>query len=131
MSPMRGYSDSVRTYLITKYIETDQTYTLTEFPERPGALRKFLEGIQTEWNISLFHYRNHGSGKLYLVLLNLTLNKILNRQLPFLDLGKVLAGIQVPQEQYEKFDEFLEKLGYPYVEETNNEVYKRYLRGSA
>ncbi|KAK7676849.1 hypothetical protein QCA50_011496 [Cerrena zonata] len=79
-----------------------------EFPERPGALRKFLEGIQTEWNISLFHYRNHGA-----------------------DLGKVLAGIQVPPEQAKKFDEFLEKLGYPYVEETDNEVYKRYLRSSA
>ena len=82
MSPMRGYSDSVRTYFITNYIETDQTYVLPEFPERPGALRKFLEGIQTEWNISLFHYRNHGSGKLYLVLPNLTLNKISNRRLP-------------------------------------------------
>ncbi|CAL1707268.1 unnamed protein product [Somion occarium] len=77
-----------------------------EFPERPGALRKFLEGIQTEWNISLFHYRNHGA-----------------------DLGKVLAGIQVPPEQSNKFNEFLQRLGYPYVEETDNEVYKRYLRG--
>lgn len=45
------------------------------------------------------------------------------------DLGKVLAGIQVPPEQFEKFAEFLETLGYPYVEETSNEVYKRYLRG--
>ncbi|KAI0075115.1 threonine dehydratase I [Panus rudis PR-1116 ss-1] len=76
-----------------------------EFPERPGALRKFLEGIQTEWNISLFHYRNHGA-----------------------DLGKVLAGIQVPEDQNEKFGSFLKNLGYPYVEETDNEVYKRFLR---
>ena len=83
MSLMRGYSDSVRTYFITNYIETDQTYILTEFPERPGALRKFLEGIQTEWNISLFHYRNHGSGKLYLVLPNLTLNQDLEPSTPF------------------------------------------------
>ena len=65
------------TYFITNYIETDQTYTSTEFPERPGALRKFLEGIQTEWNISLFHYRNHGSGKFF----SPTFEKILNRQL--------------------------------------------------
>jgi len=77
-----------------------------EFPERPGALRRFLQGIHGEWNISLFHYRNHGA-----------------------DLGKVLAGIQVPDHAADKFDEFLEKLGYSYVEETNNEVYKRYLRG--
>ncbi|EPQ57238.1 threonine dehydratase I [Gloeophyllum trabeum ATCC 11539] len=77
-----------------------------EFPERPGALRKFLLGMRTGWNISLFHYRNHGA-----------------------DLGKVLAGIQVPPEESEQFEEFLRNLGYPYVEETENEVYKRYLRG--
>jgi threonine dehydratase len=45
-----------------------------------------------------------------------------------LDLGKVLAGIQVPPAEHVKFDQFLKKLGYPHVEETNNEVYKRYLR---
>ncbi|EPT04598.1 hypothetical protein FOMPIDRAFT_1113583 [Fomitopsis schrenkii] len=76
-----------------------------EFPERPGALRKFLLGLHTGWNISLFHYRNHGA-----------------------DLGKVLAGIQVPPEDASAFDGFLSNLGYPYVEETGNEVYKRYLR---
>ncbi|KAI0339879.1 threonine ammonia-lyase [Trametopsis cervina] len=76
-----------------------------EFPERPGALRRFLEGIRSEWNISLFHYRNHGA-----------------------DLGKVLAGIQVPPNDNPDFEKFLENLGYPYVEETNNEVYKMYLR---
>ncbi|THH28378.1 hypothetical protein EUX98_g5797 [Antrodiella citrinella] len=76
-----------------------------EFPERPGALRKFLLGIHSGWNISLFHYRNQGA-----------------------DLGKVLAGIQVPPSDGEKFDDFLRTLGYPYVEETENEVYKRYLR---
>ncbi|KZT28978.1 threonine dehydratase I [Neolentinus lepideus HHB14362 ss-1] len=77
-----------------------------QFPERPGALRKFLLGMHTGWNISLFHYRNHGA-----------------------DLGKVLAGIQVPPEESEQFEEFLRNLAYPYVEETENPVYKRYLRG--
>ncbi|KAJ7703150.1 tryptophan synthase beta subunit-like PLP-dependent enzyme [Mycena rosella] len=77
-----------------------------EFPERPGALRKFLLGLHQGWNISLFHYRNHGA-----------------------DLGKVLAGIQVPPAEYDAFDTFLTQLGYPYVEETENPVYKRYLRG--
>ncbi|KAJ3480035.1 hypothetical protein NLI96_g8635 [Meripilus lineatus] len=77
-----------------------------EFPERPGALRKFLSGLPAGWNISLFHYRNHGA-----------------------DLGKVLAGIQVPPNEAGEFDAFLRALGYPYVEETDNEMYKRYLRG--
>ncbi|KIK99410.1 hypothetical protein PAXRUDRAFT_8883 [Paxillus rubicundulus Ve08.2h10] len=77
-----------------------------EFPERPGALRKFLMGLQRGWNISLFHYRNHGA-----------------------DLSKVLTGIQVPPQDYDQFQQFLKDLGYHYVEETNNEVYKRYLRG--
>ena len=78
-----------------------------EFPERPGALRRFLEKIAShgEWNISLFHYRNHGA-----------------------DLGKVLAGIQAPEGEREEFEGFLRELGYPYVEETGNEVYGRYLR---
>ncbi|KAF8973233.1 threonine ammonia-lyase [Flammula alnicola] len=76
------------------------------FPERPGALRKFLLGLHHGWNISLFHYRNHGA-----------------------DLGKVLAGIQVPEEDSAEFDEFLKKLDYSYVEETQNSVYKRFLQG--
>lgn len=76
------------------------------FPERPGALRKFLEGLQLGWNISLFHYRNHGG-----------------------DLGKVLAGIQVPDEDRASFDDFLRKLDYSYVEETQNPIYQRFLRG--
>lgn len=77
-----------------------------EFPERPGALRKFLLGLQLGWNISLFHYRNHGA-----------------------DLGKVLAGIQVPPSDSQAFEEFLTKLDFSYVEETNNPVYKRFLCG--
>lgn len=77
-----------------------------EFPERPGALRRFLEGIHTGWSISMFHYRNQGG-----------------------DIGKVLAGIEVPPNDTEEFEKFLQNLGYPYVEETENPVYKRYLRG--
>ncbi|KAL4078363.1 tryptophan synthase beta subunit-like PLP-dependent enzyme [Scleroderma yunnanense] len=75
-----------------------------EFPERPGALRKFLSGLQQGWNVSLFHYRNHGA-------------------------GMYTSGIQVPPEDYGQFQQFLDKLGYHYVEETENEMYKRYLRG--
>ncbi|KAI0779494.1 threonine ammonia-lyase [Fomes fomentarius] len=77
-----------------------------EFPERPDALRRFLKGLHSGWNISLFHYRNHGA-----------------------DIGKVLAGIQVPPADTAEFSQYLTKLGYPYVEETENEVYKRFLRG--
>ncbi|KAH9948950.1 tryptophan synthase beta subunit-like PLP-dependent enzyme [Amylocystis lapponica] len=77
-----------------------------EFPERPGALRKFLLGLHSGWNISLFHYRNHGA-----------------------DIGKVLAGIQVPPSEEGEFNAYLSNLGYAFVEETENEVYKRYLRG--
>ncbi|KAH0827900.1 tryptophan synthase beta subunit-like PLP-dependent enzyme [Lanmaoa asiatica] len=87
-------------------IVPDERLFRFEFPERPGALRKFLEGLQYGWNISLFHYRNHGA-----------------------DLGRVLTGIQVPPQDYDHFQQFLDRLGYHYVEETNNEVYKRYLRG--
>jgi threonine dehydratase len=76
-----------------------------EFPERPGALHRFLEAIGTAWNISLFHYRNHGS-----------------------DYGRVLAGIQVPPEKADGFEAHLEELGYPVTEETNNPAYRMFLR---
>ncbi|KAF8269759.1 tryptophan synthase beta subunit-like PLP-dependent enzyme, partial [Lactarius quietus] len=77
-----------------------------EFPERPGALRKFLSSLRNMgWNISLFHYRNQGA-----------------------DLGRVLAGIQAPEEDSARFSVFLSELGYAYVEETQNELYKRYLQ---
>jgi len=78
-----------------------------QFPERPGALRRFLEGINAGWNISLFHYRNHGG-----------------------DIGKVLAGIQVPPESAPEFDRFLRELDYIYSEETENPVYQRYMRST-
>ena len=66
-----------------------------EFPERPGALLRFLQAIGTRWNISLFHYRNHGS-----------------------DYGRVLAGIQVPEAERAEFLQHLNELHYPYIEET-------------
>jgi len=75
-----------------------------EFPERPGALLKFLQAIGSRWNISLFHYRNHGS-----------------------DHGRVLAGIQVPPADRPDFLEHLRELHYAYVEETTNPAYRMFL----
>jgi threonine dehydratase len=75
-----------------------------EFPERPGALLRFLESIGTRWNISMFHYRNHGS-----------------------DYGRVLAGIQVPAAEREELRLHLGELRYPYVDETANPAYKVFL----
>ena len=77
-----------------------------EFPERPGALLKFLQAIGTAWNISLFHYRNHGS-----------------------DYGRVLAGIQVSTETRTDFLLHLNELHYAYTEETDNAAYKIFLGG--
>ena len=75
-----------------------------EFPERPGALLRFLQAIGTRWNISLFHYRNHGS-----------------------DYGRVLAGIQVPPAERAEFLQHLNELHYAYVEETANPAYRMFL----
>ncbi len=75
------------------------------FPERPGALMKFLAAMRPGWNISLFHYRNQGA-----------------------DYGRILVGIQVPQADHKAFDQFLSHLGYPFVEETDNPVYKLFLK---
>ena len=75
-----------------------------EFPERPGALLKFLRAIGTQWNVSLFHYRNHGS-----------------------DHGRVLAGIQVPQETHTDFLLHINELQYAYTEESDNPAYKLFL----
>ena len=75
-----------------------------EFPEKPGALLDFLNAIGTKWNISLFHYRNHGS-----------------------DYGRVLCGIQVPREKESQLTEHLSKLGYTYWEESNNPAYEMFL----
>ena len=77
-----------------------------EFPERPGALLRFLQAVGTNWNISLFHYRNHGA-----------------------DYGRVLAGIQVPSRERARFDEHVRELGYPATEETANPAYRTFLAG--
>ena len=77
-----------------------------EFPERPGALLKFLRAVGSNWNVSLFHYRNHGS-----------------------DHGRVLAGIQVPAETRTDFLLHLTELHYPFTEETDNSAYKTFLGG--
>ncbi len=75
------------------------------FPERPGALLKFLSLMRPNWNISLFHYRNQGA-----------------------DYGRILVGLQVPPKDDKAFSRFLETLGYPYVEETGNPVYRLFLK---
>jgi threonine dehydratase len=75
-----------------------------EFPERPGALMNFLQNMSHNWNISLFHYRNHGA-----------------------DVGRVLVGIQVPPGDQGAFQAFLEELGYPYCEESRNPAYGLFL----
>jgi threonine dehydratase len=75
-----------------------------EFPERPGALMKFLSSLRSDWNISLFHYRNHGA-----------------------DYGRVLVGIQVPRREMGEFRVFLKRLGYPYADETRNPAYRLFL----
>ncbi len=76
-----------------------------EFPERPGALMKFLAAMQPGWNISLFHYRNQGA-----------------------DYGRILVGLQVPKADTKAFVQFLTGLGYPFVEETDNPVYQLFLK---
>jgi threonine dehydratase len=75
-----------------------------EFPERPGALLRFLQAVGGRWNISLFHYRNHGS-----------------------DYGRVLAGIQVPAAERPDFLQHLNDLHYAYAEETDNPAYRMFL----
>jgi len=75
------------------------------FPERPGALMKFLSLMRPGWNISLFHYRNQGA-----------------------DYGRILVGLQVPKADDKAFAKFLTTLGYPHVEETANPVYRLFLQ---
>ena len=77
-----------------------------EFPERPGALARFLDQLQTGWNISLFHYRNHGA-----------------------DYGRILVAIDVPPADAAAFDAFLDQLGYVYEEQTDNAAYHLFLAG--
>ncbi|MET0742148.1 MAG: threonine ammonia-lyase, biosynthetic [Microvirga sp.] len=82
----------------------DEIILRCEFPERPGALMKFLDGVGAEWNITLFHYRNHGA-----------------------DYGRVLVGLQVPPKDRTRFARSMEILGYPYEDETANPAYRMFL----
>ena len=83
----------------------DERLYMFEFPERPGALAKFLNTLGPDRNITLFHYRNEGG-----------------------DVGKVLAGIQCPETQKAELEGFLQKLGYPYHDCTDSPTYKMFLR---
>lgn len=85
----------------------DEVIYSFEFPERPGALLRFLTLLGGRWNISLFHYRNHGAA-----------------------FGRVLMGLQVPKHQRRAFREFLDTIGYGYAEETENPAYRLFAGGS-
>ena len=76
-----------------------------EFPERPGALMKFVGSMSPNWNISVFHYRNNGA-----------------------DYGRIVVGIQVPPDEMQKWQAFLDTLGYQYGDESQNPAYKLFLR---
>jgi threonine dehydratase len=84
-------------------VANEQLYRF-EFPERPGALMAFLDQLGGRWNISLFHYRNHGA-----------------------DFGRVLAGIEAPPDEMPAFEAFLEGLGYPCHREGHNAAYEMFL----
>jgi len=83
----------------------DERLFMFEFPERPGALDKFLTTLRPGQNISLFHYRNHGG-----------------------DVANVLAGIQCSESEKQELEDFLHKLGYPSFECTNSPTYQMFLR---
>lgn len=82
----------------------DEVVYRFEFPERPGALYNFLTKAGGRWNISMFHYRNHGSAS-----------------------GRVLVGLQVPKSERAQVKQFLNELGYPYQDETDNKAYQFFL----
>lgn len=81
--------------------ELNEVVYSIEFPERPGALLKFLSALGGRWNISLFHYRNHGAA-----------------------FGKVLMGLQMPKTERKAFEQCLDELGFSYQEETDNPAYR-------
>ncbi len=86
------------------YSNNDEVLYRFDFPERPGALLRFLTRMGEHWNISLFHYRNHGA-----------------------DYGRVLVGMQVPDAERGQFQSFLDELGYPYADESENTAYRLFL----
>jgi threonine dehydratase len=109
--PLEDLSDNEMAKLHVRHMVGGSGRTLAnerlfrfEFPERPGALLDFLRAIGTRWNISLFHYRNHGS-----------------------DYGRVLAGIQVPRHESAELEAHLAELNYPHWEETDNPAYRLFL----
>ena len=87
-------------------LASDEVLYRFEFPERPGALLRFLTSMSPAWNISLFHYRNHGA-----------------------DLARVLVGMQVPNDDSAAFDDFLATLGYRHWNESDNPAYRLFLGG--
>ncbi|SDU26024.1 threonine ammonia-lyase, biosynthetic [Halopseudomonas salegens] len=89
-----GHADHVRDEVIYRF----------EFPERPGALFNFLRNLGGRWNISMFHYRNHGAAY-----------------------GRVVVGLQVPEDERHQVDEALDKIGYPYWDESENPAYRLFL----
>ena len=86
-------------------LATNEKLYRFEFPERPGALMKFLSSMNSGWNISLFHYRNHGS-----------------------DTGRIMVGLQVPTGEADELNIFLKSLGYNYVNETKTTAYNLFLK---
>ncbi|MBP8120108.1 MAG: threonine ammonia-lyase, biosynthetic [Burkholderiales bacterium] len=86
------------------HLAKDERIYRFEFPERPGALMTFLSSMSPNWNISLFHYRNHGA-----------------------DSGRILVGLQVPANERASFAKFLKTLGFEYVDETDNAAYRLFL----
>ncbi|PCJ33174.1 MAG: threonine ammonia-lyase, biosynthetic [Gammaproteobacteria bacterium] len=85
-------------------LENEQLYRF-EFPERPGALLRFLTRMGERWNISLFHYRNHGAAY-----------------------GRVLLGVQITESEQDDFHQFLDELGYQFWQETDNPAYQLFLK---
>jgi threonine dehydratase len=94
-------------HMVGGRVARDMTETLYrfEFPERPGALMKFLLGLGEKWNITMFHYRNHGA-----------------------DWGRVLAGFEAGAKERVALRGFLDRIGYRYAEETDNAAYRMFLR---
>lgn len=109
--PVRDMSDNEMAKLHVRYMVggrvpglRDERLFRFQFPERPGALLRFLRGLAGGWNITLFHYRNHGA-----------------------DYGRVLCGIQVPEADLPRLREALDGLGYPHWDETANPAYAMFL----
>ena len=93
------------TWLVAVHSEANRERLFRfRFPERPGALSRFLAAMRVDWNISLFHYRSQGG-----------------------DFGRVLIGLEIPQSDSEHLNDFLNKLGYHFIEETLDPAYKLFL----